>query len=89
MLEKYEQALEQWIGEIVAGGDDDALFASGYLQGHFAVVLAKLENESEQGPDALNERMQQCLKLAAKELEDADYRLVDSAWSELKQRIAA
>ncbi len=36
MLEKYEQALEQWIGEIVAGGDDDALFASGYLQGHFA-----------------------------------------------------
>ena len=46
MLEQYEQALEEWIGAIVEQGDDDQLFASGYLQGHFAVVLSQLEVEN-------------------------------------------
>ncbi|MDF0535429.1 YfcL family protein [Shewanella yunxiaonensis] len=87
MLEKYEQALEHWLADIVANGDDDALFASGYLQGHFAVVLAELEAESEQGTEALAIKMQHCLKQAAKELEDPDYRLVEHAWLELQRRI--
>ncbi|MFQ6370531.1 YfcL family protein [Shewanella sp. YIC-542] len=89
MLQHYEQALEHWLAEIVANGDDDALFASGYLQGHFAVVLAELEMEAEQGTDALAAKMQECLKQAAKELEDPDYRLVENAWHELQGRIGA
>ncbi|QSX34970.1 YfcL family protein [Shewanella avicenniae] len=89
MLEQYDLQLEQWIGEIVAKGDDDALFASGYLQGHFAVVLAELEAEDDHSAAALAEKMQQCLKLAAKELEDHDYRLVADAWQELQQRLSA
>ncbi|MGE4261777.1 YfcL family protein [Shewanella sp.] len=89
MLEKYEQALQHWLAEIVANGDDDALFASGYLQGHFAVVLAELEAETEQGADALATKMNDCLKQAAKELEDPDYRLVEHAWLELQTRIVS
>lgn len=88
MLEHYEQRLEQWISNIVVTGDDDALFASGYLQGHFAVVLSELEAQSEQGIEALDEKMQECLKLAAKELEDHDYRLVSDAWQSLRTQLA-
>ncbi|WP_394147806.1 YfcL family protein [Shewanella atlantica] len=89
MLEKYELASENWISNIVEQGDDDALFASGYLQGHFAVVLSQLEVEEEQGFDALNEKMQACLVLAREELDDRDYELVEQAWSELSEIIKA
>lgn len=93
MLEKYEQALEEWIDQIVTSGDDDALFASGYLQGHFAVVLSELEMENvdlvkDTELVALNHKMANSLLLARKELEDHDYQLVAKAWQELKQIIS-
>jgi len=87
MLEKYELASENWVSSIVEQGDDDALFASGYLQGHFAVVLSQLEAEDEQGVDVLSEKMQACLVLAREELDDRDYSLVENAWSELSKVI--
>lgn len=94
MLDKYDQALEQWIADIVVKGDDDALFASGYLQGHFAVVLAELETEDHdlvKDSELLivNEKMQQCLSMARKELDDQDYQLVSEAWRDLKQNLLA
>ncbi|GIU10914.1 hypothetical protein TUM4261_21680 [Shewanella sp. c952] len=89
MIEKYEQTLQDWIESIVAEGDDDALFASGYLQGHFAVVLSKLENESEQGTQALALQMVECLALAREELDDNDYALVNDAWLQLSSKLAA
>ncbi|ACJ29837.1 Conserved hypothetical protein [Shewanella piezotolerans WP3] len=89
MIEKYEQTLQDWIESIVAEGDDDALFASGYLQGHFAVVLSKLENESDQGTQALALQMVECLALAREELDDNDYALVNDAWLQLSSKLAA
>ncbi|MGS0826612.1 YfcL family protein [Shewanella sp. 0m-8] len=89
MIEKYEQTLQDWIESIVAEGDDDALFASGYLQGHFAVVLSQLEAESEQGMDALEVKMSDCLTLAREELDDNDYALVSDAWTQLSAKLAA
>ncbi|MGS0691841.1 YfcL family protein [Shewanella sp. 0m-4] len=89
MIEKYEQTLQDWIESIVAEGDDDALFASGYLQGHFAVVLSQLEAESEQGMDALEVKMSDCLALAREELDDNDYALVSDAWTQLSAKLAA
>lgn len=89
MLEQYETALYEWIDGIVEKGDEDALFASGYLQGHFAVALSQLELESTQDIDALNIKMGECLNLAKKELEDADYALVASAWQQLNERLCA
>jgi hypothetical protein len=53
------------------------------------VVLAELEAETEQGADALATKMNDCLKQAAKELEDPDYRLVEHAWLELQTRIVS
>ncbi|GIU29573.1 YfcL family protein [Shewanella colwelliana] len=89
MLEQYEQALEEWIGAIVEQGDDDQLFASGYLQGHFAVVLSQLEVETEQGQQALESKMAACLDTAKTELEPADFQLVLAAWHELSGKISA
>ncbi|WOT04013.1 YfcL family protein [Shewanella youngdeokensis] len=89
MLEMYEQTLQQWIESIVAEGDDDALFASGYLQGHFAVVLSQLEVEADHGVQALAQKMVACLALAREELDDKDYALVSDAWLDLSSQIAA
>ncbi|NRB22375.1 YfcL family protein [Shewanella sp.] len=89
MLEQYETSLYEWIDDIVAKGDEDALFASGYLQGHFAVALSQLEAETVQGIDALDEKMHVCLELAKQELDDTDYALVASAWQQLNERLCA
>lgn len=89
MIEKYEQTLQDWIETIVAEGDDDALFASGYLQGHVAVVLSQLEVESEQGLSVLEAKMTECLALAREELSDTDYALVNDAWMQLSEKLAA
>ncbi|GIU01910.1 YfcL family protein [Shewanella algidipiscicola] len=88
MLEQYEQALDQWIATKVAQGDDDQLFASGYLQGHFAVVLSQLEAQTEQDHQALDAKMQVCLETAKTELAPADFLLVQGAWNELSEKIA-
>jgi hypothetical protein len=89
MLEQYEQTLDQWIATKVEQGDDDQLFASGYLQGHFAVVLSQLEAETEQNSQALADRMQLCLATAKTELAPDDFVLVQEAWNELNAKINA
>jgi len=88
MLEQYETALYQWIEEIVAQGNEDALFASGYLQGHFAVALSQLETEIVHDFDALTEKMSACMQLAQQELADSDYALVESAWQQLSTTLS-
>ena len=87
MLEKYEHTLDNWIAAILVSGDDDALFASGYLQGHFAVVLSEMETEGRDDVASLDEKMQVCLTQATKELEDNDYQLVANAWQQLRLAI--
>ncbi|MCH4293998.1 YfcL family protein [Shewanella sp. 3B26] len=84
MFEKYDTALDNWIEGIVASGDDDALFASGYLQGHFAVALAELETEGGIDNSLLDGKMEKCLETARGELSDADYALVEAAWAQLR-----
>lgn len=87
MLEHYEAALEEWIASVVSHGDDDALFACGYLQGHVAVVLSQLEAQGETDLAALMVKMTDCLALAREELNDDDYALVEQAWAQLHTRI--
>lgn len=89
MLEHYEDTLEQWIATVVHHGDDDALFACGYLQGHVAVVLSQLEALNETSLDALMLKMTDCLALARQELNAADYALVEQAWSQLQANIVS
>ncbi|MGL4476422.1 MAG: YfcL family protein [Shewanella sp.] len=87
MLEKYDNILNHWVETIVAQGDDDALFASGYLQGHVTVALAQLEQAGVADFSHLQLKMQDSLKLASRELEDNDYQLVQHAWTELSAQL--
>ncbi|MBY5922123.1 YfcL family protein [Ferrimonas balearica] len=88
MLERWDEICHQWVAEHLESGNDDEVFASGYLQGHFAVVLASLEQEPEVTLESLKSRMEAHLDEARSELEPADMALVQGAWAELAQRLA-
>ncbi|MBY5993761.1 YfcL family protein [Ferrimonas balearica] len=87
MLERWETICHQWVEEQLAQGSDDEVFASGYLQGHFAVVLASLEQESDPNYARLEAKMAEHLDQARSELEPADLALVKAAWASLAQRL--
>ncbi len=89
MLEQYETALERWMESVVSNGNDDALFACGYLQGHVAVVFSELEIDGDSSLDALDSKVISCMELAKNELNEDDFGLVENAWIELRQKIVA
>ncbi|MBY6186033.1 YfcL family protein [Marinobacter hydrocarbonoclasticus] len=88
MLERWDEICHQWVAEHLESGNDDEVFASGYLQGHFAVVLAGLEQQDSVTLDDLMAGMASHLEQARSELEPADWALVQGAWAELAQRLA-
>lgn len=47
-FDHFIQQLEQVFDQAVQDGDDDELFASGYLRGHFDLVVAQLELQEKQ-----------------------------------------
>lgn len=77
--------LDAVFDKIIAQGNDDELFASGYLRGHFDLVVARLtmsgiEDQSQFWP-ALHENV----TANASELNDADLALVNGMLSRLKR----
>lgn len=64
--------------------DDGTLFAAGYLQGHFAVVVSRLQT-TDADAEALNQAMLVNLEsaFAAKELEESDQSAVAQLWQEI------
>ncbi|ADN76819.1 YfcL protein [Ferrimonas balearica DSM 9799] len=88
MLERWDEICHQWVAEHLENGSDDEVFASGYLQGHFAVVLAGLEQQAEVSLTDLESRMEAHLEQARSELAPGDMALVQGAWAELAQRLS-
>ncbi|WP_163932948.1 YfcL family protein [Paraferrimonas sp. SM1919] len=88
MLEQFESKLDRWIANILDNGNDDQVFASGYLQGHVAVALSELEAQDLQDMAALNSSMQARLEQAKEELNDSDFALVNDAWADLQAAFA-
>ncbi|WP_028117496.1 YfcL family protein [Ferrimonas senticii] len=89
MIERWEQICQQWIDHNLEHGSDDEVFSSGYLQGHFAVVLSKLEAQSEPELANLTELMSESLSQARSELAPEDMVLVQNAWQQLHSQLAA
>ena len=83
MLEKYEELLYSWIENAIESGSDDQMFATGYLQGHIAVVLSQFEQENYVSLEKLDQAMQDCLQENKSELEPQDYLLVQSVWQSI------
>lgn len=86
-MHKFYQGIEQHIEGILEHGNDDELFASGYLSGHLSVVLARCEEQAVNTKQGFIDAMDQSLAHAyqAKELTPPDQALVEQMWSRLQQ----
>ncbi|GAA4872321.1 YfcL family protein [Ferrimonas pelagia] len=89
MLERWDEICHEWTGELLQSGSDDEVFASGYLQGHFAVVLSQLEQNEAPTLDGLQAKMADVLGAAKSELSPQDLVLIQNAWQQLNQRLIA
>lgn len=79
-------SLETVFDEAVVNGDDNELFASGYLRGHFDLVVAQLELRGEESPELLWEELRAALKKTKDELNPQDQQHVQNM---LERLIAA
>lgn len=81
----WVEKVEQRLYGLPDDADDQALFIGSYLQGHFAVEAAKAINAQEYSLEALDQQMQQSLKMAfaAGELEAVDQQQVLTLWQSL------
>lgn len=85
MISVFEDRILALIDDLVEKGSDDELFAGGYLQGHITLAVAEVENNNEQGIDALSRRVEASIDQAiqAGELAPADQLLVKNLWLKL------
>ncbi|RWU12823.1 YfcL family protein [Pseudidiomarina gelatinasegens] len=68
----FVQSLETVFDQAVTDGTDDELFASGYLRGHFDLVVAQLELNDAARTDAVLPAVQASVDKAKHELAPAD-----------------
>lgn len=85
-LSALADALGVVFDEAVVNGDDNELFASGYLRGHFDLVVAQLELQGEHAPEKLWEELRLALHNTRGELNPQDQQHVKNM---LERLIAA
>lgn len=87
-LTRARAVIDQYSAHILDHGDDDQLFASGYLQGHLDLILCRCEAA---GVDFLQfmAEMEHSLVQAygRNELNQRDRLLVQTCWLELQGRL--
>lgn len=71
-FDQQVEQLEAVLDEAVVSGDDDELFASGYLRGHFDLVVAQLEMAGNADVDKLIPSLEQAVHDTRHELSPAD-----------------
>lgn len=85
---QFVDAAEQYLNDIVNDGTDHELFISGYLYGHFSLVVSQLIGLETDLPTKLfklDSEMRQSLKEAFenKELEEGDQLDVFALWGKV------
>lgn len=88
LLTQTESIIEDFVADILENGNDDALFASGYLQGHLDLILQgcididdTFENFMAKMQDSLDNAF---LK---NELSPTDKKLVITCWENLQHKM--
>lgn len=86
-LTKTEQTIELFVADILANGSDDALFASGYLQGHLDLILQGCL-DIDDSFDGFMTKMMASLDAAysKNELSPSDKKLVEACWTSLQDK---
>ncbi|EKE83844.1 YfcL family protein [Idiomarina xiamenensis] len=88
-LQQLVDKVEPLFDEAVVDGDDDELFASGYLRGHFDLVVAQLEMAGESDAEKLFPALQAAVSQTRHELTPADQAHIDNLIQRLQARAAA
>lgn len=70
---EYVAALEQVFDASIVNGNDDQLFAGGYLRGHVDLVVAQLELNDHAEPAAVMAAVSASVEAARHELSPADF----------------
>lgn len=84
----YVEQLEQVFDQAVAEGDDDELFASGYLRGHFDLVVAQLELQQQAEIGAVLPALRAAVEQTKHELAPADQQHIAAMIARLEQAAA-
>jgi hypothetical protein len=79
----YIAALEQLFDATIADGNDDQLFASGYLRGHVDSVVAQLELNAQAEPASVMPAVTASVEAARHELSPADFRHIQEFLAQL------
>jgi len=83
-IAQFADRLEPVFDQAVETGDDDELFASGYLRGHFDLVVAQLELAGEDDPEELWNALDAALLKTRDELNPQDQTHVQNMLARLK-----
>lgn len=75
---EFAEALEVVFDDAVVAGNDDELFASGYLRGHFDLVVARLDIQGQSDRDRLWSALDEALAKSRDELNPQDWQHVQN-----------
>ncbi|AVJ55483.1 hypothetical protein C5610_03680 [Idiomarina sp. OT37-5b] len=78
------EQLEAVFDQAYVDGTDDELFASGYLRGHFDLVIAKMEMNGETDPALIMPHLRAAVEQAKHELAPADQAHVQNLMAKLE-----
>jgi len=82
------EQLEPLVAQAVIDGTDDELFASGYLRGHFDLVVAQLELSGEATAAHLLPALSESIAATKHELSPADQQHIQNLYQRLSQQAA-
>jgi len=86
-LTQTEQIVEQFVADILENGDDDSLFASGYLQGHLDLILQGCIDVNDTFESFMTKMITSLDNAYSKnELSPPDKILVEACWDALQKQ---
>lgn len=89
-LTKTEDIVNAFVADILENGDDDRLFASGYLQGHLDLILQGCIDINDNFEGFMTKMVASLDNAFSKnELSPADKVLVEACWESLQSQFNA
>lgn len=87
-FDQLVERLETVFDDAVASGTDDELFASGYLRGHFDLVIAQLEMSGKTQPGNIMPALREAVHKTRHELSPADQAHINNVLDKLALKAA-
>lgn len=85
-LEELLERLEPVFDQVYIDGDDDELFAGGYLRGHFDLIAAQQLSAGDHEPEHFWQALAAAIKEARHELAPQDLAHVENMYQKLQAK---